>query len=136
MKKLWAARVAGLLALLGLSYWKNRFSYRKHRSNKWVVGKSIVDWVVVVLSAMYCPALLVGWTVGWITRPITSRGIQITLAILSGIALSSIGGVALEVLCVLAICSVDLLTGAKGVYGWWKLGPPDNFMPYLKAKNQ
>lgn len=136
MKKVWFARTAGLLALLGLSYWKNSYSYKSYKSTRWCVGKSVIDWALVVLSALFCPALLVGWSVAWITRPVQSRGIQITLAVISGIALSSIGGTALEALCVLGVFSVDLLTGFNGLYGWYKKPIPESFMSFLNVPDK
>jgi predicted membrane channel-forming protein YqfA (hemolysin III family) len=135
MKRLYLATVLGVLALLSLSYFKNTFSY-KSKTLKWRVGKSIIDCSLILLAAAYLPALLVGWTVGWLTRFVRSRGIQVTLAILLGIAFDSITGIALELVCILAVWSVDLLTGSQGIYGWWKNGPPDNFMPYLSTPKQ
>lgn len=133
MKKLYAAMTIGVLALFGLAYWKNTFSY-SFKSINWRLGKSAIDCILVVLSALYLPALLVGWVVMWLTRPIQRRGIQITLAVILGIIFSSVGGVALEVLCVLSIFAVDLLTGKQGCYGWWTDGPPANFMPELMRR--
>ncbi len=133
MKKLYAAMVLGVMALYGLAFWKNSKSYI-YKSRNWRLGKSAIDCSLVITAALYLPALLVGWTVMWLARPIQRRGIQVTLAIVLGILLSSIGGIALEVLCVLGIFAVDLLTGYQGVYGWWKLGPPEEFLPTLKEK--
>jgi len=133
MRKLYAAMVVGIVALYSLAFWKNARSYA-HKSRNWRLGKSAIDCSLVITAALYLPALLVGWTVMWLARPIKRRGIQVTLAIVLGILLSSIGGVALEILCVLGIFAVDLLTGYQGIYGWWKLGPPEEFLPQLKEK--
>lgn len=130
MRKLYIARIVGLLALFSLAYWKNSFSYPS-KPVRWRIGKSCVDWILVVASAIYMPAFLIGWTVTWLVRQVHSRGIQVSLAIFFGIIFGSISGIALEILCVLGIISVDLLTGSKGVYGWWKSGPPNNFLPIL-----
>jgi|SRR5271166_802441 len=130
MKRLYAAVCVGVLALYGLAFWKNTRSY-SFKTTNWRLGKSAIDCILVVLSAIYLPALLVGWVVMWLTKPINTRGVQITLAVILGIIFSSIGGVALEVLCILSIFAVDLLTGSQGVYGWWKTGPPSTFMPNL-----
>ena len=131
MKRLYIAAAAGIALLLSLAYWKNSFSY-KSKPRNWRIGKSIIDCVLVVLSALYLPALLVGWCVMWLTRPIRRRGIQITLAVIVGIALASIGGVALEILCILGIFAVDLLTGKQGLHGWYHQHIPDTFLPSLK----
>lgn len=133
MKKLYIAIVVGVAALFGLAYWKNTFSYG-FKTRKWRFGKSAIDCLLVVLSALYLPALLVGWTVMWLTRPIQRRGIQITLSIVAGIVFASIGGVALEVLCILGIFAVDLLTGHNGIYGWYKQQIPEDFMSFLKEE--
>lgn len=133
MKKLYLAALAGITALLGLAWWKNSKSY-SFKSKQWRLVKSAIDTALVVSAAIWLPALLVGWVVMWLTRPLNRRGVQITVAVILGIVFSSIGGVALEVLCVLAIFAVDLLTGTQGVYGWWKVGPPDTFMSSLKEK--
>lgn len=133
MKKLYTAIVVGTAALYCLAFWKNSKSYT-HKSRNWRLGKSAIDCSLVITAALYLPALLVGWSVMWLARPIKRRGIQVSLAIILGILLSSIGGIALEVLCVLGIFAVDLLTGYQGVYGWWKLGPPEKFLPRLKEK--
>lgn len=134
MKKFYIGMYLGILGLFALALWKNSHSYSL-KPRKWRIVKSIIDTATVICAAVYLPALLVGWTVMWLTRPIRRRGIQLTLALILGIAFSSVGGVLLELLCVLGIFSVDLLTGRQGIYGWWTSGPPVNFMPSL-VKNK
>ena len=134
MKRLYIAAVVGVAALFGLAYWKNTFSYG-FKTRKWRLGKSVVDCSLVVLAALYLPALLVGWTVMWLTSIIRRPGIRVTLSILAGIVFASIGGVALEVLCVLGILAVDLLTGHNGVYGWWKQQIPEDFLSFLRDEH-
>lgn len=128
MRKLYAIRLVGLLALFGLSYWKNTYSY-SFKPLKWRLVKSLADASLVALAAIFLPALLVGWIVMWLTRGINRRGVQVTIAVILGVFLGSIGGVVLEALCVLATFAVDLVTGNRGVYGWWVKGPPSSFMP-------
>lgn len=134
MRKLYAVSIAGVVALLGLTWLKNTYSYGL-KSIKWRMGKTVIDASLIILAALYFPALLVSWIVMWLSAPIQRRGIQVTLAVLLGIAFSSIGGVALEVLCVLAIFAVDLLTGNRGFYGWYKQPIPDNFIPSLNRRH-
>lgn len=131
MKRLYIAALAGVSLLLGLAYWKNRVSY-SYKPVWWRAVKSVVDCALVILSALYMPALLVAWTVGWLTRGVARRGVQITLAVLIGIALGSISGIFLELLCILGIFSVDLLTGAQGIYGWYNQSIPTDFMVSLR----
>lgn len=134
MKKIYIAMTVGVVALFGLACWKNWKSY-PFKSRNWRLGKSAIDCILVMLSALYLPAVLVGWTVMWLTRSIQRRGIQITLAVILGILFSSIGGVALEILCVIGIFAVDILTGTQGIYGWWKNGPPEAFLPSLEKRD-
>jgi len=134
MKKLYVAMFLGIAALFGLSLWKNWYSYG-YKTWKWRAGKSAIDVTLIVLAALYLPALLVGWSVMWMTRNIARRGVQITLAVLLGVLFSTIGGVALEILCILGIFSVDLLTGQQGVYGWFKQQIPETFLPQLETRN-
>jgi hypothetical protein len=135
MKRLYLAMTAGIAVLFAIAYWKNTVSYAV-KSAKWRAGKSAIDCCFVVLAALYLPPFLVGWCTMWLTRPLKRRGIQMSLAILLGVLFSTIGGIALEVLCVLAIFAVDLLTGEQGIYGWWRQRPPAQFMPYLAPEEE
>ena len=132
MKKLYITGAIGGILLYALAFWKNSKSY-SWKSAQWRWGKSAIDTALVLLAAFYMPALLVAWAVVWLTRSITQRSMQITSAIVLGIAFSAVGGVALEVLCVVGIFSVDLLTGAQGVYGWWRKPIPETFLPELNS---
>jgi hypothetical protein len=49
----WAALVS---ALLGVAFWKNSQSYPR-KSRLWRLGKAIIDTALVVLMAIYAPAL-------------------------------------------------------------------------------
>lgn len=128
MKRIYLAVIVGMLGLYSLTFWKNSRSY-SFKSRNWCVVKSLVDSSLVMLAAFYLPALLVGWTVMWLTRGITRRSVQITASIILGIIFSTISGFALEILCVTSIFGIDLLTGKQGLYGWWTEGPPNDFMP-------
>lgn len=131
MKRLYIAMCLGVAALLALAYWKNAKSY-SWKPASWRIVKSTADTTLVIVTAMCAPALLIGWTTLWLTRGVKRRGIQVTLAIVFGILFGSISGIALEVLCVLGIFSVDLLTGSQGLYGWWNKPIPDDFLPLLR----
>ena len=128
MKRLHIAMCLSILALLGLAWWKNKYSYST-KTPRWRAVKSVVDTTLVVLSAMYLPALLISWIVVWLTRTVRGRGVQVTLAVIFGIVFGSISGYALEVLCVLGVISVDLVTGETGLWAWLTKPIPKTFMP-------
>ncbi len=128
MRRLYVAINLGIIALFGIALWKNKKSYG-YKSWNWRFNKSFIDTALVLLAATCLPALLVAWIVMWAVRPFTRRGVQLTLAVLLGVLFSSVGGFALEALCVLGIFAVDLVTGQQGIYGWWKQSPPNTFMP-------
>lgn len=134
MKKLYIFGSIGAVLLYALAFWKNSKSY-SWKSVQWRSGKSAIDTALVLLAVFYMPALLVAWAVIWVTRGITRRSLQITSAVALGVAFSAVGGVALEVLCILGIFSVDLLTGAQGIYGWWTKPIPTDFIPGLREKH-
>ena len=133
MKRLYVVGVVGSLVLFAIALFKNGKSY-SWKSAQWRWTKSGIDTALVLLAAFYMPALLVAWAVIWVTRGITRRSVQITSAVILGIAFGAVGGVALEVLCVLGIFSVDLLTGSQGIYGWWKKPIPKEFLPSLNSQ--
>lgn len=127
MKKIYTLGASFGLLLFILALWKNSKSYSlKPRS--WRIYKSITDTSIVILSALYMPAILVGLTVGWLVRPITRKGIQTVLGILCGLAVGVVSGFALELICITGIFAVDLLTGKAGFYGWWSDAIPEQFM--------
>jgi hypothetical protein len=135
MKKVYIMGALGSVLLYALAFWKNSKSY-SWKSAQWRWTKSGIDTALVLLAAFYMPALLVAWAVIWVTRSINRRSLQITAAVILGIAFSAVGGVALEVLCILGIFSVDLLTGAQGIYGWWTKPVPKEFLPSLGVRNE
>jgi len=130
MRKVYIAIIVGFLGLFGLAFLKNRYSYPS-KSTNWKLGKSLVDTSLVIASALYAPALLIGWCSYWLTRFINRRSVQITLAILASVLFGTIGGVALEILCVIGVLAVDTLTGEQGLYGWLKEPIPKDFVPSL-----
>jgi hypothetical protein len=132
MRKVYAIMALGITALFVMLYYKNTFSYGS-KTKLWRLVKSLVDCTVIVLSALYLPAILVGLCVKWLIRPVVRPGIQVVLAIVLGIAFGAVSGIALEVVCVFSVFAVDLLTGEKGVYGWWKETIPETFLPSLSG---
>jgi hypothetical protein len=132
MKRLYILGTIGAVILYGLAFWKNAKSY-SWQPLQWRCIKSAADTTLVLLAAFYMPGLLIAWTVIWVVRGIKSPGMKTTFAVLIGVLLGSISGVALEILCILGICSVDLLTGQAGIYGWWTQPIPQDFMSSLNT---
>jgi hypothetical protein len=132
MKRLYIATSVAIAALFAISVWKNHVCYG-FKSWTWQIVKSVIDTTLVVASALYSPAFLVSWSVAWFSRPFVKSGyMQLTIGVAAGILFHSIGGIALEVLCITGIFSVDLTTGMLGAYGWWLQGPPETFLRRAK----
>lgn len=112
MKTIGALLVAGLALLGGLLFWKNTQSYRR-KSVWWRAGKSAIDMGLIVVMAARLPALLVGWCVLWITRPIQNSALKTTLAIIAGIAFGLMGAYYMEALIFFSVFAIDLVTGAN-----------------------
>ena len=103
----WAALVA---ALLGLAFWKNSQSY-PGKSRLWRFGKAATDAGLVILLAIYAPALLLMYVVIWLTSPFRNKILQVTTAFASILAVTHLAGVVFEAVAVLGVFAVDLLTG-------------------------
>lgn len=132
MRRLYIFGAVGSMLLYVLAFWKNTKSYSQ-KSVQWRGIKSAADVSLVLLAAVFLPGLLMAWTVIWVIKGVKSPGIKTTLAVVTGVVLSAVSGVALEVLCVLGIFSVDLVTGSSGIYGWWIQPIPEKFMPSLNV---
>lgn len=122
--KAWIAFWIGALGLLaGLVFWNNCRIYKAKRL-RWKLGKSLADWAIIVLLAARLPALLIGWSVLWVVRPVKHPAIRTTMAVLAGLAFSLVGAKAIELLIVSSVFSIDLITGRAGFLGNWdKAGP-------------
>jgi len=103
----WAACIA---VLCGLAFWKNSQSYPR-KSRLWRKGKSVIDTGLVLLMALYAPALLLMYVVIWLTSPFKNKIVQSTAAFASILAVSHLGGIVFEAVAVFGVFAVDLLTG-------------------------
>jgi len=106
-KLFWAACVA---ALCGIAFWKNSKSY-PGKSRLWRLGKSTIDTGLVVLLALYAPALLLMYVVIWLTSPFKNKIMQSTAAFASILAVSHLAVIVFEAVAVFGVFAVDLLTG-------------------------
>jgi uncharacterized membrane protein len=103
----WAALVA---ALLGLAFWKNSQSY-PHKSWLWRLGKAAIDSGLVILLAIYTPALLLMYVVIWLTSPFKNRVLQVSAGFAAALAITHIAGVLFEAIAIAGIFAIDLVTG-------------------------
>ena len=103
----WAALVA---ALLGLAFWKNSQSY-PGKSRLWRLGKALVDTGLVILLAIYAPALLLMYVVIWLTSPFKNKVMQVSAGFGAALAVTHIAGVLFEAIAIAGIFAMDLVTG-------------------------
>ena len=73
MKLKWYLYWIGLIgALFGLLFFKNSRGYMD-KTRRWYLGKSIIECILLVMAAMWMPAILVVYCsmyfVQWIKRP-------------------------------------------------------------------
>jgi len=106
-KLFWAACIA---TLCGLAFWKNSKRY-PGKSKLWRLGKSAIDTGLVLLLAVYAPALLLMYVVIWLTSPFKNKIMQSTAAFASILAVSHLAGIVFEAVAVFGVFAVDLLTG-------------------------
>lgn len=119
MIKYWMGFWILMAALLGgLLFWRNRSSYPE-KSRKWNLGKSCVDFAIIASAAAWLPALLIAWSVLWLTRPIETPAYRMTMAVVSSLALGVLGAGAMEAIVIMSVFSIDLLTGRQGFLGHW-----------------
>lgn len=122
MKSVIAFWTVALALLGGLLFWRNKRKYR-HKSPWWLLGKSSVELLVLGLTAAFLPALLIVWLVTWVTRPIARPWVRTVVGVLSGIAFGFLSNVAVEVLVLLGVFSIDMKTGThdrSGFLNCWR----------------
>lgn len=87
------------------------------------MGKSAAELAVLFLTAAFLPALLIAWLVVWVTRPIKRPWVRTTVGVLTGVLFGFMSNVALEVLIILGVFSIDMKTGAHdrgGFLNCWR----------------
>jgi uncharacterized membrane protein len=103
----WAALMA---ALLSLAFWKNSQSY-PGKSWLWRLGKAVIDAGLVVLLAIYAPALLLMYVVIWLTSPFKNRVLQVSAGFGAALAVTHVAGILFEAIAIAGIFAIDLVTG-------------------------
>lgn len=68
---------------------------------------------MVLLTALRLPVLLVSWICLWLTKPIQTPWIKVTIGVIAGSILGFLSMVALEVLIVVSVFSIDEITGER-----------------------
>ena len=102
--------VACITAMFGVAVWKNSISYP---AMKWYnrLAKAAVDTTLVVLMAVFYPALLVMYVVLWLTSPFKNKHAQVAAGFGGALLLGHLAGVVFEVVIIAGIFAVDLVTG-------------------------
>jgi hypothetical protein len=112
MKTVLAFWAATIVFLSGLLLWRNKRKYPGKRA-VWLITKSFTELTIVVVSALRMPALLVAWITLWITRPIKEPWLRTTVGVLLAIGLGYLAVVAMEVILLLSVFSIDEITGEE-----------------------
>jgi uncharacterized membrane protein len=99
-----------MAALLGLAFWKNSQSY-PGKPPLWRLGKSLIDTGLVILLAIYAPALLLMYVVIWLTSPFKNKVLQVSAGFGAALAVTHIAGVLFEAIAIAGIFAMDLVTG-------------------------
>lgn len=103
----WAAAMA---VLLGLAFWKNSRSY-PGKSRLWRFGKAATDAGLVILLAIYAPALLLMYVVIWLVSPFKTKVLQVAAGFGAALAVTHIAGALFEAIAIGGIFAIDLVTG-------------------------
>ena len=96
----------------GILYWRNTRLYPS-KSITWRVGKVFAEIVLLLLSALRLPVVLISWCCVWLTRPIQTPWIKVTVGALSGLFLGFLALYAMEFLILLGVFSIDDITGER-----------------------
>ena len=118
----WHAYWAGLVgAMLAVNIWRNRRKYYGE-SRLWVAGKSVADTSLVCLLAIFCPPLLIAYSVLWLVQFVSDDPIwETTFSVIAGISLAAIGGWLLEAVLIVGLFSIDIVTG-RFLHHWRRTG--------------
>ena len=117
--KSWIAFWAAAIAVLGgLLFWKNTAQFGV-KSLSWRARKSVIEMGLILMTAVYLPALLVCWCVLWLTRPIQNQSLRITMSVVLGVSLGVMSGWALELVVLASVFGIDTVTGRDGFLRNW-----------------
>jgi hypothetical protein len=118
----WHAYWAGLAgAMLAVNFWRNRRKYCGE-SKLWVAGKSFADTSLVCLLAVFCPPLLIAYSVLWLVQFVSDDPLwKTTFSVIAGVSLAAIGGWLLEAVLIVGLFSIDVVTG-RFMHHWRRAG--------------
>jgi hypothetical protein len=106
--------------LVGALITRNVIRY-KDQPFLWCIGKSVLDTVLVVFSALFLTPFLVAMNVSWIVSFFDKKWAKLVIGTISGIVFGLLAGYAIEVLVLFGIFSVDIKTGPdKGIINRWR----------------
>ena len=105
----WAATV---LFLSGLLFWRNKRKYPAKRV-PFLILKSGTELAILMVAAIRLPMLLCAWIGVWITRPIKAAWLRATVGVLVAVGLGYLCIVAMELVMLLSVFSIDEITGEK-----------------------
>jgi len=109
MKLRWYAYWVVLVgSLFGVLYWKNNRSHNKPR--RFVLGKSTIECVMLVLASIFMPAILVVYSSMYFTRWIKRPAFKIGAGFIVATILATTLGWALELLVLAGAFSVNLIS--------------------------
>lgn len=98
--------------VLGLLFWRNSSRYPT-KSILWRAGKTVIELSLVLLTALRLPVMLVSWSCLWITRPIQTPWIKVTVGVAIGTILGFLSMYALELLIIIGVFGIDDITGDR-----------------------
>lgn len=123
MIKSWIAFWTVAIALLGgLLFWRNRKRYRR-RSAVYLIGKSLLELVLLLTTAVTLPGMLIAWCVMWATKPVKRPWMKAVVGVFTGILFGFLSSFALEALVFCGIFAIDLKTGehdSSGFLNCWR----------------
>jgi hypothetical protein len=96
--------------LIGSVLTRNIIKY-KEQPIIWNLGKSLLDTIVIVVSALFLPPFLIATDVAWIVGFIHKKWLKVAVGIVSGISLGIASAYIMEVVILLGIFGVDNKTG-------------------------
>ena len=101
-----------IAAVSGLLFWRNSQRYPS-KTILWRALKSAIELGLVLLTALRLPMLLISWCCLWLTRPIQTPWIKVTVGVIAGTVLGFMSMYVLELLILAGVFSVDEITGDR-----------------------
>ena len=105
--------------LIGSLLTKNIVKY-KEKPILWNMGKTCLDSIIIIVSAVYLPVFLVGIDGSWIASHFQNKWYKMLIGIVSGIALGVVSVYCMELVIILSIFGIDSKTGPEeGIIKRW-----------------